>query len=197
MILWVDQNITNSSLEASQWSFHWAYTGFPGCHQVATRDFQCEKFEVNIHNLLMFEGLWQPLVSKVTGIGSPVSVRSWDPRVLWCHAHPRCYPANTVRDSQLKVKKCQILVFGWGGTAQTDRHTHTDWHTHTQTHRHDENITSTAYTGGNKGHHIHRLCTTLYCHNLVTYTADSVHKSQHSTKVLSIMKPCLEHNNTV
>ena len=54
MILRVDQNITNSSLEASQWSFHWAYTGFPGCHQVATRDFQCEKFEVNIHNLLMF-----------------------------------------------------------------------------------------------------------------------------------------------
>ena len=53
----------------SQWSFHWAYTGFPGCHQVATRDFQCEKIEVNIHNLLMFEGLWQPLVSKVTGIG--------------------------------------------------------------------------------------------------------------------------------
>ena len=29
--------------------------------------------------------------------------------------------------------------------AQTDRHTHT----HRQTHRHDENITSTAYAGGN------------------------------------------------
>ena len=39
----------------------------PGGYQ----DFQCEKFEVKIHNLLMFEGLWQPLVSKVTGIGSP------------------------------------------------------------------------------------------------------------------------------
>ena len=43
MILRVDQNITNSSLEASQWSIHWAYTGFPGCHQMATRGFQCEK----------------------------------------------------------------------------------------------------------------------------------------------------------
>ena len=115
MILRVDQNITNSSLEASQWSFHWAYTGFPGCHQVATREFQCEKFEVNIHNLLMFEGLWQPLVSLT-------KVRSWDPRVLWCHAHPRCYPANTVRDSQSKVEKCQILVHGWGGTAPCDPH---------------------------------------------------------------------------
>ena len=29
--------------------------------------------------------------------------------------------------------------------AQTDRQTHT----HTHTHRHDENITSTAYAGGN------------------------------------------------
>ena len=110
MILWVDQNITNSSLEASQWNFHWAYTGFPGCHQVASRGFHCEKSEVKIHSLLMFEGLWQPLVSKVTGIGSSAEVSSWDPRVLWCHAHPRCYPANTVRDSQLKLEKCQI----WG-----------------------------------------------------------------------------------
>ena len=115
--LQVDQNITNSSLEASQWSFHWAYTGLPGCHQVATRGFQCEKSEVKIHSLLMFEGLWQPLVSKVTGIGSPAEVRSWDPRVLWCYAHPRCYPANTVRDSQLKLEKCQILGYGWGGAA--------------------------------------------------------------------------------
>ena len=65
----------------------------------------------------MFEGLWQPLVSKVAGIGSPAEVRSWDPRVLWCHAHPRCYPANTVRDSQLKLEKCQILQYGWGGAA--------------------------------------------------------------------------------
>ena len=113
----VDQNITNSSLEASQWSFHWAYTGFPGCHQVATRGFQCEKSEVKIHSLLMFEELWQPLVSKVTGIGSPAEVRSWDPRVLCCHAHPRCYPANTVRDSQLKLEKCQILGYEWGGAA--------------------------------------------------------------------------------
>ena len=73
-----------------------------------------------IHSLLMFEGLWQPLVSKVTRIGSPAEVRSWDPRVLWCHAHPRCYPANTVRDSQLKLEKCQILGYGWGGTAPYD-----------------------------------------------------------------------------
>ena len=65
----------------------------------------------------MFEGLWHPLVSKVAGIGSPAKVRSWDPRVLWCHAHPRCYPANTVRDSQLKLEKCQILGYGRGGTA--------------------------------------------------------------------------------
>ena len=116
MILWVDQNITNSSLEASQWSFHWVYTGFSGCHQVATRGFQCEKSEVKIHSLLMFEGLWHPLMSKVTGIGSPAEVRSWDPRVLWCHTHPRCYPANTVRDSQLKLEKCQILEYRQGGT---------------------------------------------------------------------------------
>ena len=65
----------------------------------------------------MFEGLWHPLVSKVAGIGSPAEVRSWDPRVLWCHAHPRCYPANTVRDSQLKLEKCQTLGYGQGGTA--------------------------------------------------------------------------------
>ena len=117
MILRVDQNITNSSLEASQWNFHWAYTGFPGCHQVPARGFQCKKSEVKIHSLLVFEGHWQPLVSKVTGIGSPAEVRSWDPRVLWCHAHPRCYPANTVRDSQLKLEKCQILGYGQGGTA--------------------------------------------------------------------------------
>ena len=98
------------------------YTGFPGCHQVATRGFQCEKSEVKIHSLLMFEGLWHPLVSKVAGIGSPAEVRSWDPRVLWCHAHPRCYPANTVRDSQLKLEKCQILGYGRGGTAPYDPH---------------------------------------------------------------------------
>ena len=51
---------------------HWAYTGCPGCHQVAARDFQCQKFGVKIQNLSMFEELWQPLVSKVTGIGSPM-----------------------------------------------------------------------------------------------------------------------------
>ena len=33
--------------------------------------------------------------------------------------------------------------------AQTDRQTDTHTHTHRQTHRHDENITSTAYAGGN------------------------------------------------
>ena len=33
--------------------------------------------------------------------------------------------------------------------AQTDTHTHT--YTDRQTDRHDENITSTAYAGGNKG----------------------------------------------
>ena len=75
---------------------------------------------VKIHSLLMFEGLWWPLVSKVTGIGSPTEVRSWDPRVLWCHAHSRCYPANTVRDSLLKLEKCQILGYGWGGAAPYD-----------------------------------------------------------------------------
>ena len=110
MILWVDQNITNSSLEASQWSFHWAYTSFTGCHQVATRGFQCEKSEVRIHSLLMFEGLWQPLVSKVTGIGSPAEVRSWDPRVLWCHAHPRCYPAKLSEIANWNLKNVKF----WG-----------------------------------------------------------------------------------
>ena len=115
MILWVDQNITNSSLEpvsgpstestlvslvATKW--------LPGAFNVRN--------QVKIHSLLMFEGLWHPLVSKVTGIGSPAEVRSWDPRVLWCHTHPRCYPANTVRDSQLKLEKCQILEYRRGGT---------------------------------------------------------------------------------
>ena len=47
-------------------------TGSAACHQVAARDFQCQKVGVKIHNLLMFEELWQPLVSKVTGIGSPM-----------------------------------------------------------------------------------------------------------------------------
>ena len=35
-------------------------------HQVAARDFQCQKFVVKIQKLLMFGELWQPLVSKVT-----------------------------------------------------------------------------------------------------------------------------------
>ena len=34
--------------------------------------------------------------------------------------NPRCYPTNTVRDSQSKVEKHQILVYGWGGTAPCD-----------------------------------------------------------------------------
>ena len=34
--------------------------------------------------------------------------------------------------------------------AQRERETHTHTQTHKQTHRHDENITSTAYAGGNK-----------------------------------------------
>ena len=72
MILLVDKNVTNSSLEASQGIFHWANIGSSGCHQVAARNFQCQKFGVKIQNLLMFEELWQPLVVKVTGIGSPM-----------------------------------------------------------------------------------------------------------------------------
>ena len=39
MISQVDKNVTNSSLEASQGTFHWAYTGSPGYHQVAARGF--------------------------------------------------------------------------------------------------------------------------------------------------------------
>ena len=39
MILQVDKNVSNSYLEASQGTFHWAYTDSPGCHQVAARDF--------------------------------------------------------------------------------------------------------------------------------------------------------------
>ena len=114
MILWVDKNVSNSYLEASQGTFHSAYTDSPSCHQVAARDFQCQKFVVKIQKLLIFGELWQPLVSKVTWIGSPMQVRSWDPGVLCCHAHLRCCPANTVRDSQLKLEKHQILVYGWG-----------------------------------------------------------------------------------
>ena len=34
--------------------------------------------------------------------------------------------------------------------AQTDRQIHTQTDRHTHTHRHDENITSTAYAGGNE-----------------------------------------------
>ena len=72
MILQVDKNVTNSYLEAHQETFHWAYTDSPGYHQVAAVDFQCQKIAVKIQNMLVFEELWQPLVSKVTGIGSPM-----------------------------------------------------------------------------------------------------------------------------
>ena len=75
-----------------------------------------------IQKLLMFGELWQPLVSKVTWMGSPVWVRSWDTGVLCCHAHPRCCPANTVRDGQSKLEKGQFLVCGWGGTTPNDPH---------------------------------------------------------------------------
>ena len=122
MILWVDKNVSNSYLEASQGTFHWAYTDSSGCHQVAARDFQCQKFVVKNQKLLMFGELWQPLVSKVTWIGSPMQVRSWDPGVLCCHAHPRCCPANTVRDGQLKLEKGQFLVGGLGSAAPYDPH---------------------------------------------------------------------------
>ena len=101
---------------------HWPYTDSPGCHQVAARDFQCQKFVVKIQKLLMFGELWQPLVSKVTWTGSPMLVRSWDPGVLCCYAHPRCCPANTVRDGQSKLEKGQFLVCGWGGAAPYDPH---------------------------------------------------------------------------
>ena len=99
-------------------SLHWFPWLPPGGYQ------RLSMWEIwgKIHSLLMFEGLWHPLVLKVAGIGSSAEVRSWDPRVLWCHAHPRCYPANTVRDSQLKLEKCQILGYGWGGTAPYDPH---------------------------------------------------------------------------
>ena len=99
-------------------SLHW----FPWLPPGGYQRLSCEKSGVKLHSRLMFEGLWHPLVSKVAGIGSPVEVRSWDPRVLWCHAHPRCYPANTVRDSQLKLEKCQILGYGRGGAAPYDPH---------------------------------------------------------------------------
>ena len=62
MILRVDKNVSKSYLEASQGPS----TDSPGCHQVAARDFQCQKFVVKIQKLLMFGELWQPLVSKVT-----------------------------------------------------------------------------------------------------------------------------------
>ena len=114
MILQVDKNVSNSYLEASQGTLHWTYTDSPGCHQVAARDFQCQKFVLKIYKLLVFGEIWQPLVLKVTWIGSPMQVRSWDPGVLCCHAHPRCCPANTVRDSQSKLEKGPFLVCGWG-----------------------------------------------------------------------------------
>ena len=47
-------------------------TLIPQLNQVAAMDFQWQKIGVKIQNILMFEELWQSLVSKVTGIGSPV-----------------------------------------------------------------------------------------------------------------------------
>ena len=117
MILWLDKNVSNSYMKASQVTFHWANTDSSGSHQVAARDFQCQKFVVKIQKLLMFGELWQPLLSKVTWIGSPMQVRSWDHGVLCYHAYPRCCPANTVTDGQSKLEKRSI--FGWGGTAPT------------------------------------------------------------------------------
>ena len=51
----------------------WPTLVSPGCHQVAIRGFQCQKFGVKIQKLLILEELLQPLVLKVIGIGPPVS----------------------------------------------------------------------------------------------------------------------------
>ena len=54
-------------------------------------------------------------MSRVIEIRSPKYVSSWDPKVLWWHAHTGCHPVNTTRDSHSKLEKCKIVVCLWGG----------------------------------------------------------------------------------
>ena len=64
--------------------------------------------------------IWENLMSicvKGTEIRSPKYVSSWDPKVLWWHAHTGCHSVNTTRESHWKIEKCQILVCWWWGTA--------------------------------------------------------------------------------
>ena len=95
-------------------SLHW-FHGLPpgGCRGLSMSEICSENSETfDVWRTL------EALVSKVTWIGSPMQVRSWDPGVLWCHTHPRCCPANIVRDGQSKLEKGQFLVCGWGGSTQ-------------------------------------------------------------------------------
>ena len=65
-----------------------------------------------------------------------------------------------------------------GSKARTDTHTQTD----RQTHRHDENITSTAYAGGNK-------CNTLiimYTYTTNTMDPQQIHKNERGAAIFSI-----------
>ena len=51
MILQVDKQVTNSSLEDSHWIFHGAHTSFL---VLITRDFQSQQFGVKLQNRFMF-----------------------------------------------------------------------------------------------------------------------------------------------
>ena len=85
-------------------SLHWFPWLPPGDYQ------RLSMWEIWGKNSQSFD-VWRTLTPtgvKDAGIGSPAEVRSWDPRVHWCHAHPRCYPANTVRDSQLKLENVKF-----------------------------------------------------------------------------------------
>ena len=64
--------------------------------------------------MLRFGRIWCHFVSRITEIRSPKYVSSWDPKVLWWHAHTGCHPVNTTRDNCSKLEKHQVLVC-WHG----------------------------------------------------------------------------------
>ena len=96
-------------------SLHW----FPWLPPGGYQRLSCEKSEVKIQSF----DVWRTLTpTGVKGCRNRVTCRSqvMRPQGPLMPCTPRCYPANTVRDSQLKLEKCQILGYGWGGAAPYD-----------------------------------------------------------------------------
>ena len=119
MFLQVDKNVSNSYLEASQGTFHWAYTDSPGCHQVAARDFQCQKFVVKIQKL----DVWRTLAATgVKGYMNRVTyvsqvMRPWGPLMPYT---PQMLPQQILSEmSNQNLKKVNFWCVDEGALPPT------------------------------------------------------------------------------